>query len=76
MLGDQIPEDANRETLLFTIKDRLERAEHPLLRASEAAELLTWAMRCTDPREKEELLLVFERLGGLEMVRAALSDFD
>lgn len=76
MSGDQTPDDVKRETLLFVIRDRVMRHERPALRPGEAAELLEWAITCEDPVRQAELLKLFQRLGGVEMVRAALSDFE
>ncbi|QGX98654.1 hypothetical protein EI983_10370 [Roseovarius faecimaris] len=76
MSCDQTPDDGKREKLLFVIRDRLERRERPVLWPSEAAELLEWAILCDDREKQAELLSLFRRLGGIEIVRAALSDFD
>ena len=73
---DQSSEGADQETLLFAIRDRLEHGVRPVLRPSEAARLLSWALDCPDPKKQAELLQLFRQLGGLEMVQAALSDFD
>lgn len=76
MLGDQILQREEQETLLFAIQDRLERRERPVLHPTEAASLLRWALSSADEAERIELLNLFRRLGGLEMVEAAMSDFD
>lgn len=67
---------AKQETLLFAIQHRLESGERPLLRPSEAVALLDWAISCEDAARQSDLLRLFRQLGGLEMVSAALSDFD
>lgn len=76
MSGDQTPDDGKQETLLFVIRDRLERRERPALRPGEAGQLLEWALTSEDPVKRDELLKLFCSLGGVQMVRAALSDFD
>ena len=76
MSGDQTPEAEKRETLLFAIQHRVQHGQRPLLRPSEAALLLNWALTSEEAQEQAELLHLFRRLGGLEIVEAALSDFD
>lgn len=76
MQGNQPSQGAKEETLLFAIQHRVESGERPLLRSSEAVALLELALESTDPVRQAELLHLFRQLGGLEMVRAALSDFD
>jgi len=76
MVGDQTLDGVNQETLLFVIQHRLETGARPVLRPSEAADLLDLALNTPDPTRQSELLQLFRRLGGMQMVRAALSDFD
>lgn len=71
-----MPRNKGLETLLFLIHNRVKQGESPVLRPSEAGRLLDWALHCDVPERQAELLHLFRRLGGLEMVRAALSDFD
>jgi len=76
MVRDQTLDGENQETLLFAIQHRLETGARPVLRPSEAADLLDLALNTPDPARQSELFQLFRRLGGMQMVRAALSDFD
>lgn len=75
MVSDQSPDGAERETLLFAIRHRLQSGGSARLKPSEAALLLEWALECRDPEQQADLLNLFRLLGGLGMVQAALSDF-
>lgn len=76
MVCDRARDGAEQRALLSAIQMRIESGQKRPLRPSEAARLLEWAVTCPDPGRKCDLLSLFDRLGGLEMVRAALSDFD
>ncbi|MFK7937943.1 MAG: hypothetical protein AB8B82_01085 [Roseovarius sp.] len=76
MQGNQPLQGVKQETLLFEIQHRLESGVGPVLQPSEAVTLLDWAVWCDDLEKQAELLRLFRQLGGLEMVRAALSDFE
>jgi len=76
MVRDQTLDGVNLETLLFVIQHRLETGARPVLRPSEAADLLDGALNTQDTTRQSELVQLFKRLGGMQMVRAALSDFD
>lgn len=69
-------EEIRRTALLRDLEKRLRSGRRPLLRPSEAMRILDWAVSCDRPETQREILTLFRGLGGLEMVRAALSDFD
>ncbi|WP_371224485.1 hypothetical protein [Roseovarius sp. 2305UL8-3] len=67
--------NARREGLLVDIQDRLLRGERRALKPQDIPFLLEWIVESEDADQRAELLKLFHRLGGLDLVRAALSDY-
>ena len=67
--------NARREALLVEIQDRILRGERRALKPQDVTPLLEWIVESADADQRGELLKLFHQLGGLDLVRAALSDY-
>ncbi len=67
--------DARREGLLVDIQNRILRGERRPLKPQEIPSLLEWIVESQNPDQRAELLKLFHQLGGMDLVRAALSDY-
>lgn len=65
----------SREELLSRIAKRVKNGERYALKPFEIPMLLEWIIESADEQERDELLKLLKRLRGLDMVRAALSDY-
>lgn len=63
-----------KQGLLSAIRQKMAEDDDAELCPAEAVTLLQWAIECDDNARKAELLNIFHRMGGLQLMRDAFSD--
>ena len=65
-----------KQQLLAAIRQKMEADSDAQLRPAEAVMVLEWAIDCEDIACKADLLNIFDRMGGLRLMRDVFADLN
>lgn len=71
MASKKAPNGGEREMILSAIRKKLRENHGEQIRPHEAILILEWAIECKDRTRRDELLELFDTLGGVKLMRDA-----
>ncbi len=76
MASELARDGGGKQQLLAAIRRKMEADAGAQLRPAEAVMVLEWAIECDDIANKAELLNIFDRMGGLRLMRDVFANLN